>query len=97
MDELREHIHNRAQRAVDLSEVLPDAILLRAGRDPRLMRALQPLLEETLANSVRKDPRILAEAMFPVIAGCGPASCRLCFAGHDRIFESDHRNQRFVP
>ena len=58
-----------AQRAIDLSEVLPDAILLRAGRDPRLMRALQPLLEETLANSVRKDPRILAEAMFPVIAG----------------------------
>lgn len=69
LGELREHIYNRAQRAADLSDVLPDAILLRAGRDPRLMRALQPLIEETLANSVRKDPRILAEAMFPVIAG----------------------------
>ena len=68
LNELGEHIRNRSQRAIDIGEVLPDAILLRAGRDPRLMRALQPLLEEALANSVRKDPRILADAMFPVIA-----------------------------
>src|SRR5262249_60500391 len=52
-----------------ISEVLPDAILLRAGRDPSLMKALEPLLEKALADSVRKDPRVLAEALFPVIAG----------------------------
>ena len=69
LDELREHIRSRSQRTIDLSEVLPDAILLRAGRDPRLMQVLEPLLEKALADSVRRDPRILAEALFPVITG----------------------------
>lgn len=68
LHDLSEHIRNRSQRAIDLSEVLPDAIVLRAGRDSRLMQALQPLLEKAVTNSVRKDPRILAEALFPIIA-----------------------------
>ena len=67
LNELRERIRNRSQRASDLSEVLPDAILLRARRDSQLRQALQPVLEEALGISVRKDPRILAEALFPVI------------------------------
>src|SRR6516225_7883564 len=67
--ELREHIQNRSQRTIDLSEVLPDAIILRASRDPRLRQALEPIIEKALADSVRRDPRILAEALFPVIAG----------------------------
>src|SRR5215510_3772229 len=69
LHELRERIRNRSQRATDLSEVLADAIVLRSGRDPRLTQALEPLLEKAIANSVRRDPRIIAEALFPVIAG----------------------------
>lgn len=67
LDELAGRIRDRAQRASDLSEVLPDAILLRARSDARLRQALQPLLEEAIGISVRKDPKILAEALFPMI------------------------------
>ena len=81
LDELREHIRNRSQRTIDLSEVLPDAILLRAGRDPRLMQALEPLLEKALADSVRKDPRVLAEALFPIIAGAVKRAVAIALQG----------------
>ncbi|MFB3829292.1 MAG: OmpA family protein [Bryobacteraceae bacterium] len=69
LDELQERIENRSRRANDLSEVLPDAILLRARKDPSLRQTLQPILEEALAVSVRKDPSIIAKALFPAIGG----------------------------
>src|SRR5271165_1270952 len=53
--------------ADDVGEVLPEAILRRAGRDPQLRQALQPLLEEGIRTSVRKRPEILADALFPII------------------------------
>jgi outer membrane protein OmpA-like peptidoglycan-associated protein len=67
LDEIEEHIRNRARRAGDVSEVLPDAIVLRAGQDGSLRKALQPTLVEAIRASVRKDPSILAEALFPMI------------------------------
>ena len=67
LDEIGEHIHNRSLRAGDISEVLPDAIVLRAGQDASLRAALAPTLVEALRASVRKDPSLLADALFPMI------------------------------
>ena len=67
LDEIGEHIHNRSLRAGDVSEVLPDAIVLRAGQDASLRAALAPTLVEALRASVRKDPSLLADALFPMI------------------------------
>lgn len=53
----------------DVSRILPDAIALRAN-DAQLTRALAPSVEEAITASVRRDPRPLADALFPVI---GPA------------------------
>jgi OOP family OmpA-OmpF porin len=66
--ELQERVKNRTLRAVDVADVLPDALLIRARRDPELRHALQPLLEDAILASVRKDPRVLAEALFPMIS-----------------------------
>ena len=52
-----------------VSRVLPDAIAMRAG-DPELARALAPSIEVALTRSVQRDPRPLADALFPVM---GPA------------------------
>jgi OOP family OmpA-OmpF porin len=52
-----------------VSRILPDAIALRAN-DEQLTRALAPSVEEAITASVRRDPRPLADALFPVI---GPA------------------------
>jgi OOP family OmpA-OmpF porin len=67
LNELLERMRNRTQRTSDLSDVLPEAILLRSRRDPHLTQALQPIVEQALSNSVRKDPSILSEALFPMI------------------------------
>lgn len=55
--------------AHDVAAVLPEAIAERGG-DSRLVRALTPSVEEALLASARRDPRPLADALFPVL---GPA------------------------
>jgi OOP family OmpA-OmpF porin len=63
------HVFDPSVQTRDVSRVLPDAIELRA-RDPHLMRALAPSIEQSITTSVRRDPRPLADALFPVM---GPA------------------------
>ncbi len=53
--------------ARQVAAVLPEAVAAR-GRDPRLVRALTPPVEEALLASARRDPRPLADALFPVLA-----------------------------
>jgi OOP family OmpA-OmpF porin len=66
---LQAHVLDPSVQTRDVSRVLPDAIAIRA-RDPQLMRALAPSVEHAVTESVRRDPRPLADALFPVI---GPA------------------------
>lgn len=69
---LRDRIENPAVRAEDLSAVIAEAIELRRehGGQENLNKALTPSVEEALRESVRKDPSVLAGALFPVM---GPA------------------------
>ena len=66
---LQEHVRDPGIQTRGISRVLPDAIALRSN-DPQLTRALAPSIEEAITASVRRDPRPLADALFPVI---GPA------------------------
>lgn len=66
---LQAHVLDPSVQTRDVSRVLPDAIAIRAT-DPQLMRALAPSVEHAVTESVRRDPRPLADALFPVI---GPA------------------------
>jgi outer membrane protein OmpA-like peptidoglycan-associated protein len=81
---LRAHLHDSAARTHDVSRVLPDALQLRA-HDPQLMRALAPSIEEAITASVKKDPRPLADALFPVI---GPAIRKAVAHTFDAMIES---------
>jgi len=69
---LRDRIENPIARAADVSAVVAEAIELRRERGGRedLNKALTPSVEEALRESVRKDPSVLAGALFPVM---GPA------------------------
>lgn len=53
-----------------VAEQLPKAIALRAGRDQKLARALAPTVEHAISESVRRNPKQIATAIFPVL---GPA------------------------
>ena len=66
---LQARIDDRFAQARDVGAVLPQALLHRAS-DPELARALTPPVERAITASVRRDPRPLADALFPVI---GPA------------------------
>ena len=54
----------------EVSEVLPAALKRRAEKDNQLSEATLPIVEENIRQSVQRNPRILAEAIFPII---GPA------------------------
>ena len=72
-DEVRQ-LHRRLEdpkiRAQDISRVLPEAIVLRSSQDKQIARALEPITEESIKASIRKNRSILVEALFPVM---GPA------------------------
>lgn len=54
----------------EVGEVLPSALQKSAKKDKKLAEATLPIVEENIRQSVSRDPKILAEALFPVI---GPA------------------------
>lgn len=70
--DIRERMDNRERRAEDVSSVVAEAIQMRRdqGDDRALAEALAPTIQETLRDSVRRDPHVLADALFPVM---GPA------------------------
>jgi flagellar motor protein MotB len=69
---MRQRLDNPSRRAEDVAGVLAEAVRLRSRAhsgshpDVKLRRALQPLLEEALQLSVQSNPRMLADALFPI-------------------------------
>lgn len=70
LDELQRRLDQPSRGAEELAEQLPEAIALRSGRDQKLARALAPTMETAISESVRRNPREIATAIFPVL---GPA------------------------
>lgn len=65
-----ERLNNPRIRARELSRPLPEAIRLRNAQDDALTEALAPSVVTAFHNSVKKDPRPIAEAISPLM---GPA------------------------
>jgi outer membrane protein OmpA-like peptidoglycan-associated protein len=63
---MRQRLDNPSRRAEDVAGVLAEAVRLRSHPDVKLRRALQPLVEEALQLSVQSNPRMLADALFPI-------------------------------
>jgi OOP family OmpA-OmpF porin len=84
---LQARLDDPGTQAREVSQVLPQAVLLRT-RDPQLTRALAPTIEEAITASVRKNPQPLADAMFPVI---GPAIRKAIAASLSSMVESLNR------
>jgi OOP family OmpA-OmpF porin len=70
LQELERRLDGAGLSREELAELLPEAIVLRAGRDRQLARALAPTVENAIGESVRRNPRQIATAIFPVL---GPA------------------------
>jgi OOP family OmpA-OmpF porin len=70
LKELERRLDAMGLSGEELAELLPEAIVLRTGRDRQLARALAPTVEAAISESVRRNPREIASAIFPVL---GPA------------------------
>jgi OOP family OmpA-OmpF porin len=70
LDELADRVEQVAVTPQTLADQLPEAIALRTSRDRQLGRALAPTVETALRESIRRNPREVASAIFPVL---GPA------------------------
>jgi outer membrane protein OmpA-like peptidoglycan-associated protein len=81
---LQTRLDDPATQARDVSRVLPVAMLLRKD-DPQMRRALGPTVEEALTASVRRNPRPLADALFPIF---GPAIRKAIAASLSGMLES---------
>lgn len=64
---LTERLVDPRHRAEDISGVLPEAIALRARRDDRLMVSMRPVVSEAMRDSMRRDPKSFADALFPAL------------------------------
>src|SRR5271154_2745824 len=82
-DSMRQRLDNPARRAEDVAAVLAEAVKLRS--DAKLRRALQPLLEDALQRSVQANPKMLADALFPIF---GKAIRRAITAELDNMLQS---------
>ena len=84
---LQLRLDDKGAQTRDVSRVLPQAILLRKD-DPQMTRALAPTVEEALTASVRRNPRPLADALFPIF---GPAIRKAIAASLSTMVESLNR------
>ena len=64
---LQRRLDDPARRATELSEILPEAIMLRSGRDDKLTTAIMPNVEKAVDVSVKRNSRVLVDALFPLI------------------------------
>ena len=67
ISELKQRLNNPKIRAEELSRVIAEAIVMRTTTDQKLATALLPTIEIVLRDVVKKDPKFLAETMFPII------------------------------
>jgi OOP family OmpA-OmpF porin len=70
LNDLHQRLDTPEVRVREMARYLPDAIHLCSGDDEGLGQALQPTVEEALKQSVRRNPRQIVDAIFPVM---GPA------------------------
>jgi len=70
LDSIQERIEDPEIRCDEVAAALPEAVRRAAAASPSLAAALSPLVEQGLAQSIRRDPSVIIEVIFPVL---GPA------------------------
>ena len=80
-----EKLDNPQVDAEDISQMLPEAVVLRTMQDEQLSEAMVPSVEQAIDSSVKKDIDILSEAIFPII---GPAIRKAITTALDEMLQS---------
>lgn len=65
--QLKERLDNPRLLVKDVERVLPEAIKLRSSRDKEIAKALEPNIEEGLRVSIKKNPKAIADTLYPIM------------------------------
>ena len=65
--QLKERMDNPGLFVKYIERVLPDAIKLRTSDDKEMAKALEPHIEQGLKVSIKKNPKALAETLYPIM------------------------------
>ncbi len=79
------HLRSSDRLLADTTNVLAEAVALRQQKDKALADALQPVLVDSFHRSIRDDPSVLAESLYPIL---GPAVRKLVAS----LFTPDRAN-----
>ena len=67
LDKLKKLLNYPNDLALEIAKVLPEAILFSIRDSERLSSALMPMIEMVITRSVAQNPRLLADALYPII------------------------------
>ena len=70
LDDLRDTVAGKTLEPEEVGRLLPAAVRARGDEDRELTAALTPSVESAIETSVKRNPGVLVDAIFPVI---GPA------------------------
>jgi OOP family OmpA-OmpF porin len=90
---LQKRLDNPIDHARDTSEVIAEALLLRAQKDNMLYTALGPLTEKLFKEALRKSPMDFVNVLFPLM---GPAIRQSVAETFHSMLESFHRTVELV-
>ncbi len=85
IDNILERLNNPRVRAREMSRTLPEAIRIRTGQDDAITDTLGPTIVSAFHNSIKKDPRPVAEAISPLM---GPAIRRAISSALNGLIQS---------
>ncbi|MBD6616552.1 OmpA family protein [Komarekiella sp. 'clone 1'] len=85
LNKLYERLDNPQIQPEDISQLLPEAVILRSKQDKLLGEAIVSTVEEAIHSSIKQDHNILSEAFFPII---GPAARKAISASLDEMIQS---------
>ncbi len=83
--DLRRIVTDPSEKTREISRILPHAIRLSSSHDAQLSQSLAPTIESALKESVKKDPSVLTDVVFPII---GPAIRRAIADAFSKMVQS---------
>lgn len=88
LDELHHRVTDKAERAGDMAESLPDAIRMRTAQDDLLTETLEEPVAECVNRMIRDKPALFVDAVSPVI---GPAIRRSIYEALSSLTDTINR------
>src|SRR5262249_29409407 len=85
IEQLQSQIEQIQVTPENVADALPEAITLRGTKDEKLTSTLLPTVEKAIRISVKKDSKILVDALLPVM---GPAIRKAISAAISAMIQS---------